>query len=399
MHDSVDRSKREEEKRKFAGDKVPSMKRRSETHDYHSKRFYMITLVVNGRCPLLGRLAGDADAPEGSDNAPHVMMTPLGQAIADEWNGISKHYKEVAVIACRVMPDHLHGILYVREETDFHLGQIIKGYKLGCNRLLRAALETQRTREGAEQAGLETQRMREGAEERKQTEREHRERGRPGVGENDDFGRLLLSYAANSSQPKGKETLWEPQYNDKILHNYSTLEKWKAYLYDNPRRLAIRRANPDLFRVRFGITVAKQTYAAIGNVFLLNYPDKLQVQLSRSLTDDEVEQQVEHFLSLARNGTVLVSPAISKGEQAVMRAVMNAGLPLIFLTPWGFNTFSKPGHQYYEACAEGRFLMMAPWEHQNERIPLTRPMCLALNQMTQQICCCAPMGDAMNAQQ
>ena len=394
MHDSADRSKREEEKRKFAGDKVPSMKRRSETHDYHSKRFYMITLVVNGRCPLLGRLAGDADAPEGSDNAPHVMMTPLGQAIADEWNGISKHYKEVAVIACRVMPDHLHGILYVREETDFHLGQIIKGYKLGCNRLLRAALETQRTREGAEQAGLETQRTREGAE-----EREHRERGRTGAGENDDFGRLLLSYAANSSQPKGKETLWEPQYNDKILHNYSTLEKWKAYLYDNPRRLAIRRANPDLFRVRFGITVAKQTYAAIGNVFLLNYPDKLQVQLSRSLTDDEVEQQVEHFLSLARNGTVLVSPAISKGEQAVMRAVMNAGLPLIFLTPWGFNTFSKPGHQYYEACAEGRFLMMAPWEHQNERIPLTRPMCLALNQMTQQICCCAPMGDAMNAQQ
>ena len=408
MHDSVDRSKREEEKRKFAGDKVPSMKRRSETHDYHSKRFYMITLVVNGRCPLLGRLAGDADAPEGSDNAPHVMMTPLGQAIADEWNGISKHYKEVAVIACRVMPDHLHGILYVREETDFHLGQIIKGYKLGCNRLLRAALETQRTREGAEQAGLETQRTREGAEqaglETQRTregaeEREHRERGRTGAGENDDFGRLLLSYAANSSQPKGKETLWEPQYNDKILHNYSTLEKWKAYLYDNPRRLAIRRANPDLFRVRFGITVAKQTYAAIGNVFLLNYPDKLQVQLSRSLTDDEVEQQVEHFLSLARNGTVLVSPAISKGEQAVMRAVMNAGLPLIFLTPWGFNTFSKPGHQYYEACAEGRFLMMAPWEHQNERIPLTRPMCLALNQMTQQICCCAPMGDAMNAQQ
>lgn len=389
MHDSVDRSKREEEKRKFAGDKVPSMKRRSETHDYHSKRFYMITLVVNGRCPLLGRLAGDADAPEGSDNAPHVMMTPLGQAIADEWNSISKHYKEVAVIACRVMPDHLHGILYVREETDFHLGQVVKGYKLGCNRLLRAALETQRTREGAEGAALETQRTREGAE----------GRGRTGAGENDDFGRLLLSYAANSSQPKGRETLWEPKYNDKILHNYSTLEKWKAYLYDNPRRLAIRRANPDLFRVRFGITVAKQTYAAIGNVFLLNCPDKLQVQLSRSLTDDEVEQQVEHFLSLARNGTVLVSPAISKGEQAVMRAVMNAGLPLIFLTPWGFNTFSKPGHQYYEACAEGRFLMMAPWEHQNERIPLTRPMCLALNQMTQQICCCAPMGDAMNAQQ
>ena len=384
-----DRRKREEEKRKFAGDKVPSMKRRSETHDYHSKRFYMVTLVVNGRCPLLGRLAGDAEAPEGSVNAPHIVLTPLGQAIADEWAGISTIYEEVAVIACRVMPDHLHGILYVREKTDFHLGQVIKGFKIGCNRLLRAALETQRTREGAEGAALETQRTREGAEVRE----------RAGASEEGEYANLLRSYAANSSQPIGRETLWEPKYNDKILHNYSTLEKWKGYLFDNPRRLAIRRAYPDLFRVRFGITVAAQSYAAIGNVFLLNYPDKLQVQLSRSLTDEEVKQQVEHFLSLARKGTVIVSPAISKGEQAVMRAVLDAGLPQIFLTPWGFNTFSKPGHQYYEACAEGRFLMMAPWEHQNERIPLTRPMCLALNQMTQQICCCALTADAMNAQQ
>ncbi len=383
------RRKREEEKRKFAGDKVPSMKRRSETHDYHSKRFYMITLVVNGRCPLLGRLAGDAEAPEGSANAPHIVLTPLGQAIADEWAGISTIYEEVAVIACRVMPDHLHGILYVREKTDFHLGQVIKGFKIGCNRLLRAALETQRTREGAVGAALETQRTREGAEERE----------RAGASEDGEYANLLRSYAANSSQPIGRETLWEPKYNDKILHNYSTLEKWKGYLYDNPRRLAIRRAYPDLFRVRFGITVAAQSYAAIGNVFLLNYPDKLQVQLSRSLTDEEVKQQVEHFLSLARKGTVIVSPAISKGEQAVMRAVLDAGLPQIFLTPWGFNTFSKPGHQYYEACAEGRFLMMAPWEYQNERVPLTRSMCLALNQMAQQICCCALTADTMNAQQ
>ena len=349
----------------------------------------MITLVVNGRCPLLGRLAGDAEAPEGSANAPHIVLTPLGQAIADEWAGISTIYEEVAVIACRVMPDHLHGILYVREKTDFHLGQVIKGFKIGCNRLLRAALETQRTREGAVGAALETQRTREGAVERE----------RAGASEEGEYANLLRSYAANSSQPIGRETLWEPKYNDKILHNYSTLEKWKGYLYDNPRRLAIRRAYPDLFRVRFGITVAAQSYAAIGNVFLLNYPDKLQVQLSRSLTDEEVKQQVEHFLSLARKGTVIVSPAISKGEQAVMRAVLDAGLPQIFLTPWGFNTFSKPGHQYYEACAEGRFLMMAPWEHQNERVPLTRSMCLALNQMAQQICCCALTADTMNAQQ
>jgi hypothetical protein len=92
------------------------------------------------------------------------------------------------------------------------------------------------------------------------------------------------------------------------------------------------------------------------------------------------------MLGKARRGAVLVSPAISIGEQAVMRAALDAHLPLIFLTPWGFNAFSKPGHQYFEACAAGRFLILAPWAHQNQRFPLTRGMCLRLNAMTAAIC-------------
>ena len=112
----------------------------------------------------------------------------------------------------------------------------------------------------------------------------------------------------------------------------------------------------------------------------------MQVQLSRSLTKEQLAERVQHYLALSRQGAVLVSPAISEGERAVMRAALDERLPLIFLTPWGFTKFSKPGHQYFEACSEGRFLILAPWEHQNEHISLTRAMCLSLNSMTKQIC-------------
>ena len=162
-------------------------------------------------------------------------------------------------------------------------------------------------------------------------------------------------------------------------------QEWKDYLADNPRRLAIRRAHPDLFRVRFGYKAAGREYAAIGNRFLLDRPEKMRVQLSRSLTDKDIENDVVRFLNYARQGIILISPAISDAEKAVMRAVLNEGLPLVFLTPWGFNSFSKPGHQYYEACADGRFLILAPWEHQNERVNLTRAMCLELNEMAQEL--------------
>lgn len=360
------------EKQKFAGEKVPSMKRRKDGHDYHDERFYMITLAVEGRHPILGHI--EYHLTEGEATKAKMHLSPLGEAVKEEWWGISKIYPQVAVVMVQMMPDHLHGILYVREHTSFHLGQVIKGFKLGCNRILRRMLaeeyaqtviQSPHTTEG----NKKTESNRETTESNKKEERGS-----------------LLQYAAISSQPPGKETLWERGYNDKILHRYSTLETWKAYLRDNPLRLAIRKAHPDYFRVRFGIRIGNNTFSAIGNRFLLSYPEKAQVQLSRSLTKEQIEEQVELFLSMARNGTVLASPAISKGEQAVMRAVLDAGFPLIFLSPWGFNSFSKPGHQYFDACAEGRFLILSPWPHHNERIPLTRQMCLELNKMTEEVC-------------
>ena len=163
------------------------------------------------------------------------------------------------------------------------------------------------------------------------------------------------------------------------------LPRLTNYLHENPRRLAIRREHPDFFRVQFGVTVAGKTYTAIGNRFLLDHPDMERVQLTRKLTEAQIAEERDKFLTMAMSGTVLVSPAISTGEQVVMRTVMNAHLPQIFITPWGFNKFSKPGHQYFEACAEGRLLLLAPWPHQNERIPLTRSMCLALNKMAEDI--------------
>ena len=341
------------------------MKRRKDGHDYHGERFYMITMAVQGRHPILGHIEGDPDNGDVS-----MLLTPLGNAIHDEWMHISSVYPQVAVVALQVMPDHLHGILYVREQTSFHLGQVIKGFKLGCNRELRrlalVAMQSQPTREGQTTGEGQT------------TKEEAQPTSHPAMS--------LLSYAAISSQPPDRLILWEQGYNDRILHNYSTLEKWKAYLHDNPYRLALRRAHSDLFRVRFGLYVGSRSFSAIGNRFLLDRPEKVQVQLSRSLNEEQIKERTSLFLNKASRGAVLVSPAISKGEQIVMRAALDAGYPLVFLTPWGFNTFSKPGHRYYDACASGQFLILAPWPHVNERIPLTRSMCLQLNDMTAELC-------------
>lgn len=374
-------AKKIEEKKRFAGAKKPSMKRRSGINNYHGRHIYMLTLVVEGRRPLLGTL-------EGGEEKAWVQPTPLGKEVVKCWAAIPRYHSEVKLLAFQLMPDHLHGLLFVTEAMEEHLGQVVSGFKAGCNKAYRKFLGEG---EGRGEAVPRLTQSPLGAE----AFTEQSPLGTaaaPGPGTSSTYAAAvplplpLPSQHRLKPDDKSHGFLFERGYNDLIAKGYDMLPRMKAYVKDNPRRLAVKRAHPDYFRVRFGLQTAGQQYAAIGNRFLLQHPEKVQVQLSRSLTDEQIQSKKAEFLALARQGAVLVSPAISRGEQAVMRAALDEHLPLIFLTPWGFNEFSKPGHQYYEACSDGRFLILAPWEHQNERIPLTRTMCLTLNEMTKQIC-------------
>jgi hypothetical protein len=68
-----------------------------------------------------------------------------------------------------------------------------------------------------------------------------------------------------------------------------------------------------------------------------------------------------------------------------MRAAFNHGYPTIVLVENGFAPLAKPGGKRFDACAQGRLLLLAPWEHHNERLLITRDKCLAMNQMAKEI--------------
>ena len=102
-----------------------SMKRRSPWHDYHEKGTYMLTLVVEGRMPLLGRLEGRVNARPGDGDAPKVMLSELGTAIVtEEIPKIHRYYPQVEVWKVCIMPDHVH--LIVRVKEDLRGGQAME---------------------------------------------------------------------------------------------------------------------------------------------------------------------------------------------------------------------------------------------------------------------------------
>jgi hypothetical protein len=159
----------------------------------------------------------------------------------------------------------------------------------------------------------------------------------------------------------------------------------RAYIKDNPRRLAVKRAHPELFRIVRDLPVCGHTFAAIGNHFLLDAPVKRQVQISRSVTAAALAAAEAELLAAARHGAVLVSPRISPGEKQIARAALQSQLPLIVILENGFPPLYKPPKSYFEACAAGRLLMLAPWPHHTDRRPISRAQCLVLNSFAEQL--------------
>ena len=399
-----------EAQKAFAGEKKPSMLRRCVGHDYTGRQIYMITMVTEGRRPLFGEVVGRSDAPKGSEEEPRIILSELGKRVADEWWAASVHHPEIEVVALQMMPDHLHGILFVKEKMEKPLGMALRGFKQSCNKHYRelvlgtkVALATQHTELGlGTKVALTTQHTELGLETKVALTTQHTELGlgtkvalttqhtELGLGTKVALTTQHTELRQTKRDRRGEDRshgmLFARGYNDRLLLRKGQLDAWRHYLADNPRRLLMKREHPDLFRVQRNVEAVGITFSAIGNRHLLDFPVRLQVQCSRSLTEKEIKAKVAEYLAAAREGAVLVSPAISPGEKAIMRAAFDEGLPLIYIQENGFTDLAKPGGKRMDACAKGQLLILAPWEHHNEKLAIRRGQCLELNEIARRIC-------------
>jgi hypothetical protein len=189
------------------------------------------------------------------------------------------------------------------------------------------------------------------------------------------------------------------------------------YVRDNPRRLAEKRANPELFRrvallelpLDGGRIIGR--FEALGNRHLLDRP-LVQVQCSRRYLSyqrivkpgggmkiakdaagepivdrrsQEYEKCLEATLAAAGHGAVVLSPCISDGERQIAREALRRNIPLVVLKNMGFSKYEKPSGLYFKACAEGRLLMLAPaaWPYSTQAKAMTRMDATALNRIAQ----------------
>lgn len=366
---------------------IHHMGRRLPGWNYCRPAIYVITIVVlDRRTRPLGELRiklADSwvpmDATVALELAPEdieakVEFSELGRAIFAHFKKIGEFTPEIDPLYCEIMPDHLHLVLHVKRELKRPLGNAIAGFKTGCETI---------------------------------------------------FARL-----------GGEGRLFAEGFVDEIVFRAGQLSAEFDYLHDNPRRLAVKRLFPELFKVvselKVNLRLAPQgpdgqvaapgvrhapaapavgRFFSIGNRFLL--ARRLhQVQVSRAwfryrrvataggglkiarddagepiaeLVTDDYEKRRDDLLEAARRGDVLLSPCVSDGERQIAREALKEGLKLVTLQNTGFAPLQKPGGRYFDACAEGRLLMLAPaaWPHQVQDKPMTRNDAAAMNRICQ----------------
>ena len=399
------------------------MQRRMATHNYALPGTYHITLhVADGMGLPLGQIQGSLEQPDESPNAPHVAMTPVGNMVREELlTSITMHYAMIRVDTFVIMPEHLHVLLQVTAPIvsstgrPTHLGQVIAGFKKGCNRRYWA-MTGQDAAAGAAQAVYSSGEPLNTVSSSTSQVSGSASRVSGGSPAREDK-------RTPSSGTTGRRPLFAYGYCDVQPITPEQLDTQRAYIKANPRsRLLRSRQRATLTACRNGFTTALTPSALRG--FLLREClqkhataealDAIQCRLlladgkialdtygNRQLLNSKLlpvvchrkdkslfAQQKARCMEEAGNGAIMVSARISAGEQEIMNEMVNHGFPVIIIADNGFPERYHPSAVRLDLCATDRLLLVTPWQYQyrgkNEQV--TIPFCKAMNCVAQALC-------------
>ena len=259
-----------------------------------------VTMVAQGREPIFGKLSHNGTKAE-------VEKTAFGWALINQQQRMLELCPEIKILADKVMPDHHHIVLQVRRTMQRSIKEVVRGYMQGCK-----------------------------AEARK------------------------LGFEGN---------LYDGPPYYRVLTHKGQLQAMINYVYANAERAWQRKQNPDLFRMYRRTEACGMFFTSIGNHFLLDWPDRQLVEMSRSASDEQIQQRLKSVSRAAQNGAVTYTASISKGEQFIARTLRELGFPLVVLLNNGFpkegsphERYYKPGGAYFEACSQGKLLLLEPTE-------------------------------------
>ena len=300
--------------------------RRKRGHDYYGPFIYHIILKKKKGAPEFSAIIGDPSISPGLPGCARPNYSKMGYAIFNALREFEKKYPEFIKKQYSIMPDHVHLILQKLVRTDTHLEtymEILKG--------------------------------------------------------------LVADFYVKEGKPfLNSNEIFEPRFTDKLLYRKMDLQVWIDYVGQNPHRRAMIMKFPDFFQRISNLTLGEQTYETYGNLFLFKNPDKFAVRIRRHFSDKEKREHANEALLAAEEGSILISPFISKEEKEIRKEAELKGAKIILIQHEEFGEKYKPFKHDYELCAEGRLLIISL--KMPKGTVLTHEICTQMNELAALIC-------------
>ena len=383
--------------------------------------------------------------PAAAHSCATIAPTKFGWAALEALEEMELLYPQVKIIESQLMPEHMHFVIYVHKKLNKPLSALIRGFKAGATKRWKILAENGE----APHRATEDTPHNNGAIESKNAALKacnpnpgacavaaHHcadavaAHSRSTEGATHTHGTFIAKCDAMKACNPNSGTSsaaahfcaahipqWAESFNDTILFRDGQLAAMINYVRDNPRRLAEKRANPELFSRVANLSLPLDggriigQFEALGNRHLLDLP-LVQVQCSRRYfayrripkagggmktaknaagepiidkNSPEYESRLEAVLAAASHGAVVLSPCISDGEKQIAREALKRNMRLVVLKNMGFAKCEKPGGRLFEACVNGRLLMLAPaaWPYSTQAKAMTRFDATALNRIAQ----------------
>lgn len=101
--------------------------------DYSSEGFYYVTICTKDRKSFFGNVMEIREEPGAI-----MQLSDAGKIVERCWLSIPKKYPNVSLDTSQIMPNHLHGLIFIEEPIEgVTLGLLINQFKASCTSKIR----------------------------------------------------------------------------------------------------------------------------------------------------------------------------------------------------------------------------------------------------------------------
>jgi len=166
---------------------------RLDGFDYSKPGNYFITICTKDRKPLFGEISDE-----------NIKLSETGRIVSECWSDLPNHYQNIILDEFIVMPNHIHGIIIIRNGLDYNskhgLSEFIRAFKSFSSRRIN---KLQKLIIVYTDFGVETG---------------------------------LRPVSTSTPDTNTPSCIWQPRFYDRVIRSDNELNRIRLYIKNNPKK-------------------------------------------------------------------------------------------------------------------------------------------------------------------